>query len=242
MAAAILALWNDYPSNLAEEYAAWHTFEHVPERLTVPGMQAARRYVSSVHSERYFTLYELEDIKVIEQDAYFDLVRNPTSWSLKMRQHFSSVLRIPGEIATIGGKGIGGAAIVQAYSVERIKGKASMSELETLLRQLLIEAQIVCFRAAIAEPNQNYEVFTQEETTELDTVNVLVLIEGESVEALSRNQTIITQRIEALLTPRRCLRADLFSLLVSYREDEFPDNRAGISSRISETYLNPSDP
>jgi hypothetical protein len=51
MAPAILALWNDYPSGLAEEYEAWHTFEHVPERLTVPGMRAARRYVSSANSE-----------------------------------------------------------------------------------------------------------------------------------------------------------------------------------------------
>ncbi len=33
MSPAILALWNDYPATMAEEYEAWHTFEHVPERL-----------------------------------------------------------------------------------------------------------------------------------------------------------------------------------------------------------------
>lgn len=230
MAAAILALWNDYPSKLAEEYEAWHTFEHVPERLTVPGMRAACRYVSSANSESYFTLYELEDLSVIEHQAYLDLVRNPTPWSLKMRQHFSSVLRIPGEIATFGGNGIGGAAIVQAYSVERNKARDSVRQLETTIQQLITEARIVRFRIAIAEPNQSYEVFTQEETTDPDTVNVVVIIEGGSVEALSEVQPIITRRIEALLMPRKCLRNDLFSLLISYREDEFPDDRAQITT------------
>jgi hypothetical protein len=55
MSNAILALWNDYPAAMAEEYEAWHTFEHVPERLTVPGMRAARRYISISRSTNFRT-------------------------------------------------------------------------------------------------------------------------------------------------------------------------------------------
>lgn len=230
MAAAILALWNDYPSNLAEEYASWHTFEHVPERLTVPGMQAARRYVSASQSETYFTLYELENLGVIEHPAYLDLVRNPTPWSLKMRQHFSRVLRIPGEIAASGGNGIGGAANIQAYSVDRANSQTSVQALEARLHQLITQGHLIGFRLALAEPNQMYEVFNQEETTDPDTVNLVVIAEGESVGSLKAVNEKLAEHIHAEFDPRKTLRNDLFKMLVSYRGHEFPADRSQIAT------------
>ncbi|KXG84872.1 DUF4286 family protein [Agrobacterium bohemicum] len=229
MAAAILALWNDYPSKLAEEYEAWHTFEHVPERLTVPGMRAARRYLSSANSETYFTLYELEDLNVIEHHAYLDLVRNPTPWSLKMRRYFSSVLRIPGVVTSAGGNGIGGAALVQAYSVGRDEAHALACELEIVLQQLTEKARILGFRLALAAPNQIYDVFPQDEPTDPDTVDIVVIAEGSSVGALATLQNALTQKIMLMLQPRTCLRNDIFHMLTSYRGDEFPNHRSQLT-------------
>jgi hypothetical protein len=230
MAAAILALWNDYPTDLAEEYASWHTFEHVPERLTVQGMQAARRYVSASQIETYFTLYELEDLRVIEHPAYLDLVRNPTPWSLKMRRHFSKVLRIPGKIAATGGNGIGGAVNVQAYSVDRGKAQTAVHALKTVLDHLITQGRLLGFRVALAEPNQIYEVFAQDEKTDPDTVNVVVIAEGESVQSLAAVQNILLEQTIATLEPRKTLRNDLFTMLVSYRGDEFPTDRSQIAT------------
>jgi hypothetical protein len=230
MSPAILALWNDYPATMAEEYEAWHTFEHVPERLTVPGMRAARRYVSAARKESYFTLYELESLAVIEQPSYLDLVRNPTPWSQKMRQHFSSVLRIPGEIAVKAGSGIGGATLVQAYSVESGKAHASIPMMEEILRQLMTQTRITGFQVVLAEPNQVYEVFEQDEATDPDTVNVVIIAEGTSVEALSVMQAALTRQIEHRLEPRKRLRSDLFKLLISYRGEDFPSHRSEIDT------------
>nr|WP_325265029.1 hypothetical protein [uncultured Rhizobium sp.] len=230
MIPAILALWNDYPATMAEEYEAWHTFEHVPERLTVPGMRAASRYVSAAGKESYFTLYELESLAVIEQPSYLDLVRNPTPWSQKMRQHFSSVLRIPGEIAVKAGSGIGGATLVQAYSVESGKAHASIPMMEEILRQLMTQTRVTGFQVVLAEPNQVYEVFQQDEATDPDTVNVVIIAEGTSVEALSVTQTALTQQIEHRLEPRKRLRSDLFKLLISYRGEDFPSHRSEIDT------------
>ena len=230
MIPAILALWNDYPAAMAEEYEAWHTFEHVPERLTVAGMRAASRYVSAAGKESYFTLYELENLAVIEQPSYLDLVRNPTPWSQKMRQHFSSVLRIPGEIAVKAGSGIGGATLVQAYSVESGKAHASIPTMEEILRQLMTQTRITGFQVALAEPNQVYEVFEQDEATDPDTVNVVIIAEGTSIEALSVTQTALTQQIKHRLAPRKRLRSDLFKLLISYRGEDFPSHRSEIDT------------
>jgi len=230
MAPAILALWNDYPLLHAEEYEAWHTFEHVPERLTVPGMRAARRYVSSANSESYFTLYELEDLNVIEHPAYLDLVHNPTPWSFKMRQHFANVLRIPGEIRSAGGHGIGGTALVQAYAADRNGAHAGLLELEAFLRECRAEARITGFQLALAEPNQIYEVFRQDEQTDPDTVNIVVIAEGTIAASLATLKDTLTQKILSTLKPCRCLRNDLFHMVISYRGDEFPSSRQEITA------------
>ena len=41
----MLALWNGVDPARRDEYDLWHTREHVPERVAVPGMLGARRCV-----------------------------------------------------------------------------------------------------------------------------------------------------------------------------------------------------
>jgi hypothetical protein len=52
-----LALWNDFDPAREAEYECWHTFEHVPERVGIPGFLSGRRYRAAERSEsQYFTL------------------------------------------------------------------------------------------------------------------------------------------------------------------------------------------
>ncbi|GHC97366.1 hypothetical protein GCM10007320_52040 [Pseudorhodoferax aquiterrae] len=94
-AAALLALWNGVDPAHAAEYERWHAEEHVPERLTVPGMQWARRYAAlwPQPGPRYLTLYGLRDARVLEEDAYQRLLREPTPWSARMRPFLCDISR-----------------------------------------------------------------------------------------------------------------------------------------------------
>lgn len=104
-----LALWNDFDPARDAEYESWHTFEHVPERIGVPGMIRGRRYRATERAEnRYFTLYEVEEAAVLASPAYLDLVKRPTEWSRAMRPSFRNVARVPCETVTSVGVGIGG--------------------------------------------------------------------------------------------------------------------------------------
>ncbi len=54
-----LAIWHDIRAEGEPEYNLWHTREHMPERLGVPGFESGRRYVDwNLAEHRYFTLYE----------------------------------------------------------------------------------------------------------------------------------------------------------------------------------------
>lgn len=99
-ASAWLALWNGFDPARDDEYNDWHAIEHVPERLTVPGMLRASRYraVDDL-ALPYFTLYEMASIEVLASPAYQALLDRPTDWTRRMRPAFGALLRIPCQVA-----------------------------------------------------------------------------------------------------------------------------------------------
>lgn len=110
---AFLALFNDFEPDRDAEYNEWHSREHVPERLTVPGIARARRYVNRADAQfPYFTLYEVTSSRSMLSPPYLDLLANPTPWSARMRPSFRQFLRVPCETLASVSKGIGGAILV----------------------------------------------------------------------------------------------------------------------------------
>ncbi len=107
---AFLALWNDIERSREPEYDRWHALEHVPERVAVSGFHGARRYVNRTReAHRYFTLYDVARLAVLESAEYLDLLRHPTSASASMRPAFSNFVRATCGLTASKGTGIGGA-------------------------------------------------------------------------------------------------------------------------------------
>lgn len=116
---AFLALWNDVEPARDAEYNLWHTREHVPERLTVPGIVSARRYVAPADGMyRYFTLYDLEGPEVLKSPRYLALVQGPSEWSQSMRPAFRNFVRAPCALIASRGRGIGGAAATFRFGLQ----------------------------------------------------------------------------------------------------------------------------
>jgi hypothetical protein len=95
-AAALLALWNDVDPALDAEYNDWHAREHVPERLTVPGMLWGLRYrrgAGAAAMPRYLTLYGLRDASVLDSAPYLRLLSEPTPASRRMRPALTQLSR-----------------------------------------------------------------------------------------------------------------------------------------------------
>jgi hypothetical protein len=111
MVNALLLLWNDIEVSRTQEYERWHTLEHVPERVWVPGYVSGNRYASADEAfSKYFTVYELENIESLASREYQDLVEQPTPWSTSMRLSFSGFLRKTGPVVAGAGVSLGSVA------------------------------------------------------------------------------------------------------------------------------------
>lgn len=59
---AVLGMWSDIAAEADAEFNQWHSHEHIPERVNVPGFLSGRRYRSMTGRPRYFMTYEIESL------------------------------------------------------------------------------------------------------------------------------------------------------------------------------------
>jgi hypothetical protein len=103
---ALLALWNDVDPIHDVAYNDWHANEHVPERLTVPGMLFGLRFrtMTGVPGPRYLTLYGLRDVQVLDSAAYQHLLAWPTPMSARMRHVMHHISRAVYDVQLLQGR------------------------------------------------------------------------------------------------------------------------------------------
>lgn len=105
-----LGLWHDISSESEWDYNLWHTKEHMPERVSLPGFRRARRGVDwALNHQRYLTVYEGDELSDFRSKEYLERLNNPSPWSARVAPAFRNFLRVACETASTVGIGAGGA-------------------------------------------------------------------------------------------------------------------------------------
>ena len=103
---AFLAIWHDIETHGELEFNAWHTREHMPERLSIPGFLRGTRWIAASGQPSYFVLYEAERLETLTAGTYLERLNNPTPWSLKMMPHHRNMVRSLCEVRATWGGGV----------------------------------------------------------------------------------------------------------------------------------------
>lgn len=106
---AFLAIWHDIVRSEHSEYIEWHTREHMPERLSIPGFRTGKRLHDPSASRYVFgTIYAGDNVEVFRSQAYLERLNNPTPWTAAVAPSFQNFLRIACERIASAGCGDGG--------------------------------------------------------------------------------------------------------------------------------------
>jgi hypothetical protein len=117
---AAVAMWWEIPSAVQAEWEDWHTHEHMPERLGIPGFLRGSRWVSDAS---YFVLYEASRLSVLKTGAYVERLNNPSPWSRKMMPHHRNMVRSLCHVRAAFGGGLS-----QVLATIRFSPKADIRE------------------------------------------------------------------------------------------------------------------
>jgi hypothetical protein len=90
---AAVAMWWNIRAEQRSEFGDWHSHEHFPERMSIPGFQRGSRWTSILDPEGFFVLYELEHYETLTSKAYLDRLNVPSPWSTKMMPHHLNMVR-----------------------------------------------------------------------------------------------------------------------------------------------------
>jgi hypothetical protein len=128
--AAMLLLFDVVPDAIPE-HDDWHTHEHLPERLSIPGFIRGTRWIALQGQRRYFVMYEVEQLATLTSGPYLERLDNPSPWTTKMMAHYRGMTRGFCSVAGSFGSGTGHAGALIRF--KPADGK------EASLRQWLLE-------------------------------------------------------------------------------------------------------
>ncbi len=108
----------DIAPEAIEEHDRWHTHEHLPERLAIPGFLRGTRWVATEGAPRYMVLYEVDSLDALASQAYLARLNNPTPWTTRMMPHYRGMRRGLCSVVGTFGYGQGGDAALLRFASE----------------------------------------------------------------------------------------------------------------------------
>jgi hypothetical protein len=151
---AFMAIWHDITAAGEAEYNTWHTRQHMPERLGVPGFLAGRRYVDwNLDHQRWFTLYETVKLETLSSEDYRARLNSPTHWSNRNQPNFLNFARSACILSASTGRGIGGALATIRLNVAQGSLADFEAAAEKLSHRMLALDGIVGAHFGVAAPD-----------------------------------------------------------------------------------------
>ncbi len=123
---AFLAIWSDIAEDWAKDWYRWHTEEHMPERVAIPGFLAGRRYErvdngighdipADRRLQHCFMMYEGETVATFKSDAYIERLNYPTAWTREIAPGFENFARGACQLKFSAGDGYGGILLLLRF-------------------------------------------------------------------------------------------------------------------------------
>ncbi|WP_347268471.1 hypothetical protein [Paracoccus sp. (in: a-proteobacteria)] len=107
----ILANWGGVTESAEIDYNAWHSLEHMPERMSVPGFIRGRRCVAvegTPAHRKYFMMYETETLDTLGSAPYLARLNDPTPWTQRILSEYIAPSRTICRVLRTAGRGVGG--------------------------------------------------------------------------------------------------------------------------------------
>ena len=123
---AAMLLSFDVADEAIADHDDWHTHEHLPERLSIPGFLRATRWISLRGQPRYVVIYEVAQLATLTSDAYLQRLNNPTAWTSRVMPHYRGMSRGFCSVTASFGFGVGHAGLLirfkpQAAAANRMR-------------------------------------------------------------------------------------------------------------------------
>ena len=137
---SVLVNWGGILENKEIEYNEWHSKEHMPERISLPGFLRGLRAVGIPGTDinhKYFMMHEAETKEVFTSRKYLERLNNPTEWTKAILSNYLSPSRTICSVISSKSIGLGGYLATIRFLGEKIPNNVSVENLKSFTSKIL---------------------------------------------------------------------------------------------------------
>ena len=137
---AVLVNWGGIVEDKEIEYNEWHSKEHMPERISLPGFLRGLRAVGIPGTDlnhKYFMMYEAERKEVFTSRKYLERLNNPTEWTKEILSNYLSPSRTICSVICSKSIGVGGYLSTIRFLNEKIPNNHNVENFKSFVPDIL---------------------------------------------------------------------------------------------------------
>ena len=139
LGSAVLVNWGGIMSEKEENFNQWHSKEHMPERISLPGFLRGYRAMGiegTNLNHKYFMMYEAKNKEVFVSKEYLERLNNPTKWTKEILSNYISPSRTI--CSVISSKSIGSGNFISTirFLDEKFKKNHDLEKLKVFVREV----------------------------------------------------------------------------------------------------------
>ena len=139
LGSSVLVNWGGILESKEIEYNEWHSKEHMPERISLPGFSRGLRAVGILGTDinhKYFMMYEAENKEVFTSRKYLERLNNPTKWTKEILSNYLSPSRTICSVISSKSIGIGGHFSTIRFLSKNIKSNHNVENLKSFTPEI----------------------------------------------------------------------------------------------------------
>jgi hypothetical protein len=158
-----IIMWCNILPEFWDDFVAWHTQEHMFERVGIPGLRRGSRWRSTSRPNGILVFYDLDDVSVFFGKDYLKRLNDPTPWTKRVMPGVRDMMRTPSRSTATAGAGVGSNLLTLSFKPRagfegRLRDWVAAKLVPTLMAQgalgvKLFEAETSQSRPITAEHN-----------------------------------------------------------------------------------------
>jgi len=137
---AVLVNWGGVVQEKEIDYNQWHSLEHMPERISLPGFLRGFRAQAEPGTDinhKYFMMYEAEEKEIFISKEYLERLNNPTKWTKKILSSYLSPSRTICSVIASKSVGLSGFLATIRFLDHEIKNVFNVEKLELSIPKVI---------------------------------------------------------------------------------------------------------
>ena len=196
---AVLVNWGGVVESKEIDYNSWHSKEHMPERIALPGFLRGCRAVGVSGTElehKYFMMYEAERKEVFISRKYLERLNNPTKWTKEILSNYIAPSRTICSVIASKSVGFGGFIASIRFLSKDIETKINTESLKLSVPQIIKLVGITGMHVLLGDSSfgqmqTEEKIFRSTQGINDQIISQAILIEGTDLNSIQRSVSII---------------------------------------------------